>query len=90
MDDFSNYLLTSREDRTEGTTSIVTYIKAANGGELPDDKTRIREIISSLSPSITNAYLSGHNLAVIDVNIGDAQDQSGHGRHGAIGQVVRR
>ena len=77
MDDFSNYLLTSREDRTEGTTSIVTYIKAANGGELPDDKTRIREIISSLSPSITDAYLSGHNLAVIDVNIGDAQTNLG-------------
>lgn len=69
--------MTSREDRTEGTTSIVTYIKAANGGELPDDKTRIREIISSLSPSITNAYLSGHNLAVIDVNIGDAQTNLG-------------
>ena len=86
MDDFSNYLLTSREDRTEGTTSIVTYIKAANGGELPDDKTRIREIISSLSPSITNAYLSGHNLAVIDVNIGDAQTNLGTE---GMGQLVK-
>ena len=28
MDDFSNYLLTSREDRTESATSIATYVKA--------------------------------------------------------------
>jgi hydrophobe/amphiphile efflux-3 (HAE3) family protein len=77
MDDFSSYLLTFREDRTERTTSIVTYIKKANGGLLPDDKTKIREIIASLSPSITSAYLSGHDLAVIDVNIGDARANLG-------------
>lgn len=77
MDDFSTYLLTSREDRTEGTTSIATYIKAASEGTLPDDKSRIREIISTLPPSVTETYLSGHNLAVIDVNIGDAQSNLG-------------
>ncbi|MDM7940620.1 MAG: RND family transporter [Methanothrix sp.] len=77
MDDFSNYLLSSREDRTESTTSIVTYIKATNGGELPDDRGKIREIIATLPSSVTDAYLSGHNLAVIDVNIGDAQTNLG-------------
>jgi len=77
MDDFSNYLLSSREDRTESTTSIVTYIKAANGGELPDDRGKIREIVASLPSSVTDAYLSGHDLAVIDVNIGDAQTNLG-------------
>ncbi len=77
MDDFGNYLLTSREDRTEATTSIVTYIKAANDGQLPDDKTRIREIIASLPMSVTNAYLSGYNLAIIDANVGDAQANLG-------------
>jgi len=77
MDDFSNYLLSSREDRTESTTSIVAYIKAANAGELPEDRTKIREIIASLPSSVTDAYLDGHNLAVIDVNIGDAQTNLG-------------
>jgi hydrophobe/amphiphile efflux-3 (HAE3) family protein len=77
MDEFSNYLLTSREDRTEKTTSIVTYIKAANDGMLPDDKTRIREIIASLPSSVINSYLNGHNLAAIDVNIGNAQSNLG-------------
>lgn len=77
MDDFSNYLLTSRDDRTESVTSIVTYIKQANGGELPDDRTQIREIIDSLPNSVRDAYLSGHNLAVIDVNVGDAQTNLG-------------
>jgi len=77
MDDFGSYLLRSREDRTEKTASIATYIKEANGGELPQDKARIREIISSLPSSITSAYIAGHNLAVIDVNIGDAQSNLG-------------
>jgi hypothetical protein len=77
MDDFSNYLLTSRSDRTEGVTSIATYIKQANGGELPDDKTKIREIIASLPQVARDAYLSGHNLAVVDVNIGNAETNLG-------------
>ncbi len=77
MDDFSNYLLNSREDRTESVTSIATYIKAANGGVLPDDKTRIREIIDSLPVSVRDLYLSGHNLALLDINIGDIQKDQG-------------
>ncbi|MFZ2471128.1 MAG: RND family transporter [Methanothrix sp.] len=77
IDDFQSYLLTAREDRTESTTSIATYVKAANSGELPDDKTRIREIIATLPPSVTNAYLGGHNLAVVDVNIGDVETNLG-------------
>jgi hydrophobe/amphiphile efflux-3 (HAE3) family protein len=63
MDDFSHYLLTSRSDRTESVTSIATYVKQAGGGEIPDDRTRIREIIASLPKAVQDAYLSGHNLA---------------------------
>ena len=77
MDDFGNYLLTSREDRTEGVTSIATYVKEAGGGEIPDDQTRIREIIATLPKGVRDAYLSGHNLAVIDINVGDVQTNLG-------------
>ena len=77
MDDFSSYLLTNREDRTESVASIATYVKEASGGEIPDDKTRIREIIASLPASVKDTYLSGHNLAVIDANVGDAQSNLG-------------
>ena len=77
MDDFGNYLLTSREDRTESATSIATYVKEAGGGEIPDDRTLIREIIASLPVAVQDTYLSGHNLAIIDVNIGDAQTNLG-------------
>ena len=77
MDEFSNYLLTSREDRTEMTTSIVTYIKAANDGVLPNDRTRVREIIAYLPASVIGSYLNGHNLAAIDVNIGNSQSNLG-------------
>ena len=77
IDDFSDYLLTSREDRTESATSIATYVKAANDGKIPNDKTRIREIIATLPTSIKDAYLDGHNLALIDVNVGDATTNLG-------------
>ena len=77
IDDFSNYLLASREDRTESATSIATYVKEANDGEIPNDKTRIREIIATLPTSIKDAYLDGHNLALIDVNVGDATTNLG-------------
>jgi len=77
MDDFTNYLLTSRQDRTESATSIATYIKAANDGKIPDNKTRIREIIVSLPQSVQDTYISGHNLAVVNVNVGDAQANLG-------------
>ncbi len=77
MDDFSNYLLTSRQDRTQSATSIATYVKAANDGEIPDDKTRIREIIASLPEGVQDTYISGHNLAVVNVNVGDAQSNLG-------------
>ena len=51
--------------------------KQANGGEIPDDRTRIREIIASLPQAVQDTYLSGHNLAIMDVNIGDAQTNLG-------------
>lgn len=77
MDDFSNYLLNFREDRTESATSIVTFVKDACGGVLPDDRTAIREAIASLPASVKDLYLSGHDLAVIDVNVGDVQSNLG-------------
>jgi hypothetical protein len=77
MDDFSNYLLTSREDRTESVTSIATYVKEAGGGEIPDDRTRIREIVASLPKAVRDSYMSGNNLAVLDVNVGDVQGNLG-------------
>jgi uncharacterized protein len=76
IDGFDSYLLNSR-DQVYGAVSIATYVKQANGGEIPDDKTRIREIIDSLPPSVQSKYLSGHNTAVIDVNIKDAQKNLG-------------
>ncbi|WP_348305223.1 RND family transporter [Methanothrix sp.] len=77
IDDFSNYLINSREDRTESVTSIAAYVKEAGGGEIPDDRTQIREIIASLPKAVQDTYLSGHNLAIVDVNIGDAQTNLG-------------
>jgi hydrophobe/amphiphile efflux-3 (HAE3) family protein len=77
MDSFSNYLMAFREDRTESATSIATFVKEANGGVLPDDRTTIRETIAALPASVKDVYLNGHDLAVIDVNVGDVEGNLG-------------
>jgi hydrophobe/amphiphile efflux-3 (HAE3) family protein len=76
MDEFSNYLLKSR-NQVYGTTSLVTFIKQANGGTIPNDKTDVRGIIDSLPASVKAKYLSGHNAAMIDVNLGQTASNLG-------------
>jgi hydrophobe/amphiphile efflux-3 (HAE3) family protein len=76
MDEFSNYLLKSR-NQVYGTTSLVTFIKQANGGTIPNDKTDVRRIIDSLPASLKSKYLSGHNAAMIDVNLGQTASNLG-------------
>ena len=76
MDDFGNYLLKSR-DQVYGATSLVTYIKQANGGTLPSDRTETRRIIDSLPEKVRSKYLSGHNAAMIDVNLGQTASNMG-------------
>ncbi|HWQ21058.1 MAG TPA: RND family transporter [Methanotrichaceae archaeon] len=76
MDQFSTYLEGSRA-QVEGTTSIVTFIKAANGGVLPTDQTQAREIIDRLPSYARDRYLNGHDTALIDLNLGRAIDALG-------------
>ncbi|MCK9565166.1 MAG: RND family transporter [Methanothrix sp.] len=73
MDDFSNYLLKTRSDRVESVVSLATYIKQANGGAIPDDQTEIREIINALPEATRRTYLTGHSLAMVEVNLGDSE-----------------
>ena len=76
MDKFAGYMIRSR-DAVVSATSIATYIKEANGGEIPDDTDKIRLIVTSLPQTVQSTYLSGHNTADIDVNIGDSQTTLG-------------
>ena len=76
MDNFGSYLLKSR-NQVYGTTSLVTFIKQANGGTIPNDKTDVRMIIDSLPASVKSKYLSGHNAAMIDVNLGQTASNMG-------------
>ena len=76
MDDFGNYLLKSR-NQVYGTTSLVTFIKQANGGTIPNEKTDVQGIIDSLPASVKSKYLSGHNAAMIDVNLGQTATNLG-------------
>ncbi|HNY33537.1 MAG TPA: RND family transporter [Methanothrix soehngenii] len=76
MDDFSSYMIRSRE-AVFSATSIASYIKEANGGKIPDDQTTIRKIIGHLPQNVQDMYISGYSLAKIDVNLGDSQKNMG-------------
>ena len=47
MDEFCIYLKNSRE-QIYGYTSIATFVKQANGGEIPQDQTKIRNLIDEM------------------------------------------
>ncbi len=76
IDGFSDYLQKSR-DQVYGATSIVTYIKQAGNGTIPNDRTEVRAIIGSLPKVIQDKYISGHNAAMIDVNLGQTASNLG-------------
>ena len=71
MDEFCIYLKNSRE-QIYGYTSIATFVKQANGGEIPKDQTKIRNLIDGMPASIRDRYLDGHDTAIIDLNVGEA------------------
>jgi hydrophobe/amphiphile efflux-3 (HAE3) family protein len=71
MDEFCIYLKNSRE-QIYGYTSIATFVKQANGGEIPQDQTKIRNLIDGMPTSISDRYLDGHDTAIIDLNVGEA------------------
>jgi len=76
MDGFSSYEVSERNE-VASATSIATYIKAANGGQIPDDRTAIQSIIDQLPSTTTEQYLDGHDTALIKLGLGNAQDNIG-------------
>jgi len=76
MDDFASYMIRSR-DAVVSATSIATYIREANGGKIPEDQDKVQLILASMPEAVQKTYLSGHNTANIDVNIGNSQTTLG-------------
>jgi len=76
MDGFASYEVSERNEVVSA-TSIATYIKAANGGQIPDDRTAIQSIIDQLPSTTTEQYLDGHDTALIKLGLGNAQDNIG-------------
>jgi uncharacterized protein len=85
MDEFSNYLESSRA-QVNDVTSLATLVKSENGGTIPGDQTTVRRIINSLPASARERYLDGEDTAIINVNVGEAV--SGLGEEG-IDRLLR-
>lgn len=71
MEEFSEYLKGSRE-QIYGYASITTFLRQAAGGEMPEERSAIRDLIDALPPQISSRYLDGHDTAIIELNVGKA------------------
>jgi len=76
MDKFASYEVANRKEVLSA-VSIATYIKAANGGEIPDDKTAVRAILDQLPSTVREEYLNDLDTALIELHLGNAQDNIG-------------
>ena len=71
MDEFGSYLTDSRE-QVYGATSIATYVKTQNGGEIPGGRTEVEAILDEIPDYIKDLYVDGHDTALLDVDVGRA------------------
>jgi len=69
MEEFCAYLERSR-DAIRGYDSIARLVAQAAGGEIPQDRTRIRELIDAIPASSKEKLLDGHDTAIIKLNVG--------------------
>lgn len=76
MDKFASYEVNQRKE-VRSAISIATYIKAAGGGQIPDDKTAIRAILDQLPSTVKDQYLNDHDTALIKLDLGNSQDNIG-------------
>lgn len=76
MDRFASYEVDHRKE-VRSAISIATYIKAAGGGQIPDDKTAIRGVLDQLPSTVTDQYLNDHDTALIKLDLGNSQDNIG-------------
>lgn len=64
IDEFQDYEL-SHHDELSGATSIVTYIRAYNGGTMPENQASLDAALEKIPENIRKQYMTGSMTAVI-------------------------
>ncbi|MFA5330836.1 MAG: hydrophobe/amphiphile efflux-3 (HAE3) family transporter [Methanoregula sp.] len=64
LDNFQDYELAHHDELTSA-TSIVTYIRAYNGGRVPATQTELNAVLGRIPSSVKDQYLSGSMRGVI-------------------------
>jgi hypothetical protein len=76
VDKFSQHEVDNR-DNVYAATSLVSLIKDNNGGVLPDSEAGVKHVLSGIPDSAKERYISGQNIMVVNLNIGDAMSGLG-------------
>ncbi|WP_279387823.1 MULTISPECIES: efflux RND transporter permease subunit [Methanohalophilus] len=76
VDKFSRHEVENREN-IYGATSLATLVKSNNDGVLPDSEEGVRHVLSEIPDSAKERYISGQNIMVVNLNIGDAMSSLG-------------
>jgi predicted RND superfamily exporter protein len=72
LKEFQDYELAHHTELT-GATSIVTYILAYNGGEMPENQDQLSAVIDNIPAPVKKSYLSGSMEGVIRFNTIDLE-----------------
>lgn len=70
LDDFGNYAISKHDDLT-GATSIATYVKYYNGGEIPSDMVTLKKVWEEIPKSTRDSYVNGNTEAVLEFSMKD-------------------
>lgn len=72
IDRYEDYEL-DRHSELTGSTSIVTYIKAYNQGEIPSNQAELNEVLSKIPSDVKDQYLDGKSSTVIQFSTIDME-----------------
>lgn len=87
IDEFSEHEVEGRS-HIDSSSSIVDLVKEKNSGTIPDSSSQVGAIYDQLSDTQKETYLEGNNIILLNLNIGNAQDELGLEGIEALGNVV--
>lgn len=76
MDEFGHYEVDSRNE-VRGATSIATFLRRMNHGDLPRDQKDLDELLNVVPSTTKEQYIDGQNTALIDLYLGNGPDNIG-------------
>jgi hydrophobe/amphiphile efflux-3 (HAE3) family protein len=88
VDEFSEHEVSSRS-HIYSSDSIVSIVKSANGGMIPDSREEIIQIYEQMPETQKDRYVNGASMLHLSFNIGNAMDEMGLEGIGELTETIK-